>query len=107
MPQMIQSREKKTDGIELEMTFLDPGTEINGSTPRKMKTTLWKSSQHGWAYFKIKEACEAFGVPYDEEGFDSDDFLNTEAKVSIEQVGKKTASGEEYVGNEVGKFLKP
>ncbi|UOF78564.1 hypothetical protein [Caudoviricetes sp.] len=85
-PHVTESKTKKTPGLCVPIVFLDPGTEIAPGVPRvwdDFKTTVYKSAELGWNHFKIKEVCEAFGVPFDETGFDTDHFVNAEAKLSV------------------------
>jgi hypothetical protein len=108
-PKIIESKEKKTPGIQLAIVFTDPGTEIAPGVPRLWednRTTLWKSREMGWQHFKVKEACEAFGVPFDEKGFDTEHFLNAEAKIAVSLNGYTTGDGKTGMRNEIDHWLK-
>ena len=104
---LVQSREKKTPGIELNGVYLDEGTEISPGHPRKFYDTLWQSREMGFATFKVKEACEACSVPFDDTGFDSDDFVNSECKVAVGQEPYTSRDGEEKIRNVIEHYLKP
>lgn len=104
-PKLIESKEKKTPGIEFELTFTDPGTEIAPGVSRTMRHTVWKSERLGWQHPGMKEVCEACGVSMNNP--DTAEFVNTTLNVSIETdsyVDKR--SGEHKLRNKVAYLLK-
>ena len=110
----VYSSKQKTQGIRLAIQFLDPGTEISPGVPRVWgkgmsdnEVTIWKSKEMGWQHFKVKEACEAFGVPFSETDFDSEHFLNAEAKAAVGQQTYRKNDGTDGIRNTLEHWLKP
>ena len=109
VPENVVSSQKKTPGFQLKIQFLDPGTEIAPGVPRvwaNNETTGWKGADMGWQHFKIKEMCEAFRVPFDEKGFDTEHFFNAEAKVAVGQESYDKKDGTKGVKNTIEHWLK-
>lgn len=110
----VRSSKQGTLGIRLAIQFLDPGTELAPGVPRVWgrgmcdnEVTLWRSGEMGWQHFKIKEACEAFGVHFDETGFDSEHFLNAEAKIGVGVENYTKKDGKPGEKNTLEHWLKP
>jgi hypothetical protein len=104
-PRAILSREKKTPGIEFELTFTDPGTEIAPGVARTMRHTVYRSEKLGWQHIGMKEICEAAGVSL--ENPDTADFINRTINVAVTTepyVDKR--SGENKIFNKIDYLLK-
>lgn len=86
-PKLIQSREKKTPGLEFTLTLTTPGTEVAPGVARTFRHTVWKSEKHGWQHIGMKEVCEAMGVSMTNP--DTAEFVNVPFKVAI--------TGEPYI----------
>lgn len=80
-PKFIESKEKKTPGLEFTFKLIDPGTEIAPGVPRQLKHTIWKSAELGWEHFKMKEICTACGVGLDNP--DTADFVGANLKLAV------------------------
>ena len=103
-PKAVISSQKKTPGIEFEFTLTDVGTEIAPGVPRTMIHTVYRSEKSGWEHFKMKELCEACGVPL--ENPDTADFVNATLKLAISQEPYKDRHGVDKVRNVIDYFLK-
>lgn len=104
-PKLIESREKKTPGIEFELTFTDAGTEIAPGVTRTMRYTVWKSERFGWQHPGMKEVCEACGVSMNNP--DTAEFVNTTLNASVEQDSyEDKRSGELKTRNKIAYLLK-
>ena len=104
-PKLIESREKKTPGIEFELTFTDAGTEIAPGVTRTMRHTVWKSERFGWQHPGMKEVCEACGVSMNNP--DTAEFVNTTLNASVEQDSyEDKRSGELKTRNKIAYLLK-
>jgi len=104
-PQFITSKEKKTPGIEYELTFTDPGTEIAPGVARVMRHTVWKSAAQGWQHIGMKNMCEACGVSM--ENPDTVEFVNVSLKVALTQEPYiERRSGETKLRNQIDYLLK-
>lgn len=104
-PKLITSKEKKTPGIEVELTLTDPGTEIAPGVARTLRHTVYRSERMGWQHVGMKELCEAFGVSM--ENPDTAEFVNTSGRValSLEPFIDKR-SGEAKTRNKIDYLLK-
>lgn len=80
-PKQVTSREKKTPGLEFEITLTDPGTEIAPGVARTFRHTIYKSERLGWQHVGLKEVCEAMGVSMVNP--DTAEFVNVPFKVAI------------------------
>lgn len=105
-PKLVESKQKRTPGIEFNGVYTDPGTEIAPGTPRKFRDTVYKSAELGWQHFRVKEICEAFGVGFDTEGFDTADFVNAECKVAVGQESYTKQNGESAIRNSIEHYLR-
>lgn len=90
----VNSKESKTHKpmAEIKLQCTDEGLN------NKLFTNIMLDGTADW---KWKEFFEATGAPFDEHGFDTDDLVGTECKVTVDI--------EVYEGktkNQVGKFLK-
>ena len=103
-PKGVISSQKKTPGIEFVFTFTDVGTEIAPGVPRTITHTIYRSEKSGWEHFKMKELCEACGVPL--ENPDTADFVNATLKLAISEEPYKSKHGEDKVRNQIDYFLK-
>lgn len=104
-PKLMESREKKTPGIEFELTFTDPGTELAPGVARTMRHTVWKSEKFGWQHPGMKEVCEACGVSMLNP--DTAEFVNATLHASVEQESYvEKRSGESKVRNKIAYLLK-
>lgn len=104
-PKMITSKEKKTPGIEMELTFTDPGTELAPGVARTIRHTVWRSEKFGWQHPGMKEACAAFGVSMTDP--DTAEFVGGVGRVALSlepYVDKR--SGEAKSRNKVDYLLK-
>lgn len=80
-------------GLRLNIMLVDGPDLDNGqpasSFPFPIRTTLWypqpgdPEKTENALGSRIKEACTAFGVYIDSEGFDSDDFIGQQAQAEI------------------------
>lgn len=91
-PKLIQSREKKTPGLEFTITLTDPGTELAPGVARTMRHTVWKSDKFGWQHIGMKEVCEAMSVNLVNP--DTAEFVNVPFKVAL--------SSEPYIDKRTG-----
>jgi hypothetical protein len=103
-PKAVVSSQKKTPGIEFEFTLTDVGTELAPGVPRTITHTVYRSEKSGWEHFKMKELCEACGVPL--ENPDTADFVNTTLKLAISQEPYKDRHGLDKTRNVIDYFLK-
>ena len=104
-PKLIESREKKTPGIEFELTFTDAGTEIAPGVTRTMRHTVWKSERFGWQHPGMKEVCEACGVSMNNP--DTAEFVNATLNASVEQESyEDKRSGALKTRNKIAYLLK-
>lgn len=104
-PKLIESTVKHTPGLEFQLTFTDPATELSPGVARTIRHTVWKSKDFGWQHPGMKAMCEACGVSL--ESPDTADFVNTVLKAAIAQKpGVNKNTGEPRVYNEVEYVLK-
>lgn len=80
-PKFIESKEKKTPGLDFTFKLTDPGTEIAPGVPRTIRHTIWKSAEMGWEHFRMKEVCEACGVPLSNP--DTEMFVNVPLRLAL------------------------
>jgi hypothetical protein len=104
-PKLIESKEKKTPGLQFTFKLTDPGTEIAPGVPRTIKHTIWKSAEMGWEHFRMREVCEACGVAL--ENPDTADFVGANLKLAIAVESYESSNGEPRTRNVVDHFLKP
>lgn len=94
----VESERTGTKGTSLQLKVLAGPTQTNKSMAGRESvgmsffTTLWlphAGMKDGGAFARrtLRKAVEAFGVPFDATGFDSDGFLNKTAIV-VTKVGK-------------------
>ncbi len=104
-PKLIASKEKKTPGIEFELTFTDAGTEYAPGVSRTMRHTVWKSEKFGWQHPGMKEVCEACGVSMNNP--DTAEFVNQTLHVSVgAEPYLEKRSGETKLRNKIEYLLK-
>jgi hypothetical protein len=103
-PILIESKNKKTPGLEFELTITDPGTEVAPGVARTIRHTVWKSDRLGWATISMKQMCEATGVSMTRP--DTSEFVNQELKVALSQEPYVSRGGVGKVKNEVAEILK-
>ena len=103
-PKFVESKVKKTPGIEFEFKLVDPGTEIAPGVARTIRHTIYKSAEMGWEHFKMKEICVACGVSL--ENPDTADFLNTNLKLAVAVESYEDKNKELKTRNQIEHFLK-
>lgn len=104
-PKLIESNVKHTPGLEFELTFTDPATELSPGVARTQRHTVWKSEKFGWQHPGMKAMCEATGVSLEQP--DTADFVNCVLQVAItSKPGTNRNTGEPRVFNEVDYVLK-
>jgi hypothetical protein len=82
-PKAVVSREKKTPGIEFELTLTDPGTELVPGVARTIRHTVYRSERMGWQHVGMKQICEACRVSM--ENPDTAEFVNVQLRVALGQ----------------------
>jgi len=103
-PKLIESAVKKTPGIEFELSFTDPTTELSPGVSRTIRHTVWKSEKFGWQHPGMKAICEAAVVPL--ENPDTSDFVGSVFNVTLSQKpGVNKHTGEPRVYNEIEHVL--
>jgi len=104
-PKLIKSSVKGTEGLEFELSFIDPATELAPGVARTIRHTVWKSEKFGWQHPGMKAMCEACAVSLTNP--DTADFVGTVLNVAIiTKPGVNRHTGEPRVFNEVDHVLK-
>jgi len=82
------SQQKGTRGLSLDLVVVNGPTQADGSEPmgRHIFQTLWyphSGMKDGgkFAGVMLREACECFGVRYDNTGFDNEEFLDRQGTI--------------------------
>lgn len=102
-PKCIESKQKGTPGIEFIFKLTDPGTEIAPGVPRTIRHTIWKSAEMGWEHFKMKEICEACGVPMLNP--DTEMFVNATVKLALATETFEDKTGKARTKNVIEHFM--
>jgi len=84
--------------FDIEITDLDPF--LRSSCFTVLKHRVVKSDSDGWKVWTLKKIADCYGVNYDEDGLDTEDFAGKEGNVIVERElynGKEQAKIADFV----------